>query len=195
VGVIDQSILQSTNVRLMLEISDIDDTWNDPDVTVTTYRGKDPLAFDSEKQTIPWTTNRVDEVMGKRFIHKLNGRIVNGKIITDPADVILPWGTQRDSSNDEVMRDFRIELQLGDKGAVGIVGAYVNVERWWLYFAKTWGAGLIADITGFSAPATYRALKRYADAYPNSSGENEWISTAYHTEFSPVFIVKGAEPH
>ena len=75
------------------------------------------------------------------------------------------------------------------------MGGYLNVEDWWLQFSKTWGAGLIADVGGWSPNATYEALHRFADAAPDpKTGANTEISADYAVKFVPIFIVRPAAP-
>jgi hypothetical protein len=176
--------------RILLEISGVDDLKNDNDVVVTTWRGLDPLTEDSARNVVPGTTQRIDMTRGARFIHRLKGKIVDGVLITEPGTVVLPSEQAGGSYTEQTIRDMRLQLKLTSAGAEGLLGGYVDVEEWWFEFSRVWGAGQIADITGWSPNATYEALRRFADAYPDpKTGANTSISAGYTVKFSPVFIV------
>jgi hypothetical protein len=175
--------------RIMIEISGVDNLQNDDNVEVTTYRGLDPLVEDVTLKVVPGTTQRIDTRYGQRFIHHLKGKIVDGVLITEPADVVLPSEQNAATFTEQTIRDMRLRIKLTSQGGEGLMGGYLNVEDWWFEFARTWGAGQIGDITGWSPVSTYRALRRYADAYPDKAGANQAISVAYTMKFTPVFIV------
>jgi hypothetical protein len=87
-----------------------------------------------------------------------------------------------------------LRLTLSSTGAEGLLASYVDVESWWLNFSKTWSAGLIADITGWSAPTIYQALRRFADADPDPKTDAYTaISTAYKVQFVRTFIAHPAD--
>lgn len=189
VGIVNSEIRASHKPRLLLEVTGVDDEINDADVSVTVYRGLDPVEGAADGKLIPFRSQRVDRVAGEPFIKTLGGRIEDGWLITEPSDLLLPSYEQRDSPGVRVIRDGRFRLKLDERGATGFIGGYTDVERWYLMFAKTWGSHFIADVIGWSGPATYAALRDLADGHPDGEGRNTTISSAYQVEFARAFII------
>jgi hypothetical protein len=175
--------------RILIEITGVDSVVNDAAVEITTYRGLDPLTQDGARNVVPFTTQRIDTRRGGRFVHHLKGRIVDGVLISEPQDVILPWEQQTGTATERPIQQMQLRLQLTPTGATGLMGGYHDIENWWLSFSKIWGSGQIADISGWSAPTVYQSLHRYADAFPDpKTGANTAISAAYTVEFTRAFI-------
>jgi hypothetical protein len=186
----NENLRTSAFNRILLEITGVHSLSDDDSVDVTIYRGLDPLILDSSRNAVPLTTQRIDTRRGARFVHHLKGKIVGGVLTTEPQDVLLPWEQQSGTLTERSFQQMRLRLKLTPNGASGLMGAYHDVEEWWLSFSKIWGSGEIADISGWSAPTVYAALHRYADARPDpQTGQNTAISAAYKVEFVRAFIV------
>jgi hypothetical protein len=56
-------------------------------------------------------------------------------------------------------------------------------------YAKIWGAHTIADTEGWSGPATYAALREFADYRDPTTHELTGISAAYEVAFARTYIV------
>ncbi len=182
--------LRSENyVRTLMEVTGVDSEVNDDDVTITLYRGLDQVAIDSRDQLVPWLSQRIDYRYGRRFIHRFKGRIRDGVLSNDPADVRLPYLERTNILGDRNIRQMRFELKLNPTGAAGLLGGYADIESWYLMYSKTWGAHKVADIEGWDGPATYEALYRFADYKDPKTGDKTGISAAYEVGFTRVFIV------
>ena len=190
-GIVLSEIRASNKPRVLLEITGIDDEENDSSVTVMIYRGLDPVEAGPDGKLIPFRSQRIDRVEGKRFIQQLQGSISDGVLRTTPLDIRLPSYEQSNMPGEYLIKDAQIQLQLNETGAVGYVGGAFDIEHWYLMFAKTWGAHFIADVIGWSGPATYAALYEYSDGHPDQNGKNTTISGAYKAVFSRVFIIHG----
>jgi hypothetical protein len=188
-GIVRQYLRSEVQARVLLEITGVDDEQNDGEVLITTYRGLDPVAEDTNGKLVPWLSQRIDYKRGLRYVHQLRGRIVDGVLMTAPADVILPSYEQPDMAGDRDLKRMQLRLRLTPTGAEGFLGGYVDLEQWYLMYAKTWGAHAIADVQGWSAPATYAALHRYADYRDPNSGELSGISAAYEVAFARTFVL------
>src|SRR5690606_24260760 len=70
--------------RVLLELSSVDDVHNDDAVVATIYRGKDSLVVDSNQSAVAWQSQRIDRTIPPV---RLTGKIVDGELVTDPADV------------------------------------------------------------------------------------------------------------
>ena len=176
--------------RLMIEITDVESLVNDADVTVTTYRGLDSLLSDaSGKGFIDGGTQRVDARWGKRFIHRFKGKIADGVLTTDTADLGIPWSEPFNTHTIQWIKDVRFKLRLTPKGAEGLMGGYINVEDWNRRLVRSLSTHHSSYGQG-SAPSLYRALRRVADAYPDpETGENTAVSAAAELRFTQVYIL------
>jgi hypothetical protein len=188
-GIISQYMRSETQPRVLLEITGVQDEQNSPDVTITIYRGKDPVAADSTGKLIPWLSERIDYKSGRRYIQRIKGKIEGGVLITEPTDVRLPSYEQPDMFGDRDIRKMRLRLKLTPTGAEGLLGGYVDLDNWYLMYAKTWGAASIADIEGWSGPGTWQALHQYADYRDPVTGQATGISAAYQVQFARTFII------
>jgi hypothetical protein len=181
--------------RVLIEITEIDSLENDDDVTVTIYRGLDPLLTSANgKDFIPGGTQRADERWGKRYIRRLKGRIVDGVLTTEPADIKLPWSMTFDTNPDQSFRAARFRLKLTPTAAEGVLGAYVPVADWGHRFQINWSTHH-ASYGQMSTPSIIRAMREMADAYPDpETGKNTAISAAATMKFVQAYIVHPAQP-
>ena len=172
--------------RMLIELTDVDSLANDDDVTVSTYRGLDPLVADATGATFqPGGTQRLDMRFSKAFINKTKGKIVNGVLITQPMDWV--WGTEM--STTEWMRDARFEVKLTPEKAEGLVGGYADLQTLYDGRNRKWTTHFQAY--GQQAQlSTWKVLKKFADAYPDpKTGENTAISGAYNVKLVQVRVL------
>jgi hypothetical protein len=177
----------------VIEITDVDDLQNDPDVTVTTYRGMDKLIADATGANfLPGGTQAIDTHWGKKFIQKFHGKIVNGVLTTDAHDLWIPEGSvydPRDGGSDILWHDMRFQLKLTPDSADGFMGGYADIATWYYNSHFTRDAHH-QSYGGTSGPSMHRALEKLADAYPDpKTGQNTAISGAMNVKFTQVFVV------
>ena len=175
--------------RLLLELTNVDSLVDDDDVTVTTYRGMDALLTDaSGNEILPNGTQRVDYLYGKRFQKQAHGRIKNGVLMTDPADLVLPIIMAYNSRPAFTIRGSQLKLAVTPEGAKGIWGGYFDIEN----FYKTINTAYSVyhhNYGGQSIQSIYRQMYKLADAYPDpKTGKNTAISGAVDIAFKQVFI-------
>jgi hypothetical protein len=177
--------------RVLIEITDVDDLMNDDDVTVTTYRGLDPLLTSANgKDFIPGETQRVDERWGKRYIHSFKGKIANGVLTTEAVDAKIPYADTFETNVDQAIKAARFELKLTPTSAEGMLGGYVDIAEWHHQLATNW-ASHHSSYGQMSIPSIARALRRHADAYPDpETGKNTAISTALQMKFVQAYILR-----
>lgn len=174
--------------RFMFEISEVDDLVNDPDVTVTTYRGLDPLLSDATGEGfIPGGTQRVDARFGKIYIAKLKGKIVDGVLSTEPGDGIIPNSIAFDTSGHNIVRGMQFNLKLTPERASGIIGGYADIYSWMLQFKTSWGTHHAA-YGQVASQSLARAMYRLADGYPDETGQNTAISSALDADYVQVYL-------
>jgi hypothetical protein len=76
---------------ILIEITDVDDIINDDSVTVSFYRGTGSFSLDSKGGVLPFASYEIDHLDGvPRYDDRVSGKIIDGVLITDAADVHLP---------------------------------------------------------------------------------------------------------
>lgn len=174
--------------RFMFEISDVDSLSNDDDVTVTTYRGLDDLLADATGASyVPGGTQRVDERWGKMFQQTFKGKIVNGMLVTEGQDLIIPASATFDTSGMHKFKELHFQLSLTPQRAEGIMAGYVDVAAFYHHLNTSWSTHH-QSYGQLSAPSLYRALHRLADAYPDDKGQMTAISGALKVTFTQVYL-------
>jgi hypothetical protein len=181
--------------RMIFVISDVDDLRNDPQVTVRTYRGFDPINYSTDDKATPGGTQRLDRQRGARFESVTTGKIVDGVLITDPVDLNMLWRPNT-GANDYKLRGARLRVAIkpqdGGYFAEGYLGGYADIETWWAGFMKAYG-GRMQDVSNLSAPSVYRALLKYADGYPDKDGHKTAVSIQYEVQFVSVHLAPGPD--
>lgn len=175
--------------RMLLEITEVDDLVNDPDVTLTTYRGLDELMSDASGSAyVAGGTQRVDMRWGKQFIQSFKGKIVDGVLTTDSHDLVIPYSMTFDTSTIMPMQDVRFRLKLRPDGADGVMAGYTDVDAWIKRLVISWSTHHLS-YGQVSAPSLYRAMRRLADAKPDpTTGQNMAISGTTELKFRQTFI-------
>lgn len=175
---------------ILLEVTGVDDRLNDDDVTVHFYRGIDPHRLDSQGRVLPFSTYRIDvDGSEPRYNSTAKGKIVDGVLHTEPADVYLPLYAivmfQR-----QQLKGMKLEIALpgGDGRGEGVIGGYADKSQLEDYILALGGLGATGQ---FSCPAIYDSINALADGYPDpDTGECTGISTAYRVEVASAFIEK-----
>jgi hypothetical protein len=182
-------ILTDNYHRLLVELNGVDDLRNDERVEVMIYRGLDALHMDATgKDILPGGSQRVDVRWGKKFVRRLDGRIVDGVLMTEPSDLYLPWAVFNLPA-DEYLRDARLHLELSPTNATGLIAGFADIETWYLQLMKSQSTHC-QSYGQLASMSLYKALRRLADAYPDpETGANTAISGALRTTFTQVFIV------
>ncbi|MCA0201127.1 MAG: hypothetical protein LCH56_09840 [Proteobacteria bacterium] len=180
--------------RTMIEISEVDDLANDPDVSVTFYRGMDPLMQDaSGALVVAGGTQRPDMKFGKRLIRRTKGKIENGMLLTDPIEsMMVPWEVFPPVPDYLLMKGARFSLRLTPERAEGVLAGYADVEKMYAH-ATTWSTHHFS-YGQHDAPRFYRELNKMADGYPDKDGKMTAISSALQLNMIQVFIDHGDDP-
>ncbi len=162
------------------------DLSKDGDVTITFDRALHYLKHNIDSTPRHDVTYTIDP--DARSHNVLKGRIVNGVV------EVHDGGAFRMLQNPMVVNDFqltntKLRIKIKPDGTLeGIMGGY----QLWADIYSGFASGAPAMeicITG-DIPGLYYLLKKHADASPDpKTGENMAISTAYHFEAVPAFIV------
>ena len=175
--------------RLIIEISGLETLEHSTHVTVTIFRGRDPLLADASGTTyVPGGTQRVDLRWGARFVQRYHGSIEGGVLTTEPGDFAFPWATFGLPA-DEYVRDARFRLKLTPTVAEGLIAGYVDLETWYLQTMKSESTHH-QSYGQLSPPSLYKSFRRVADAYPEAgNGVNTAISSALRAKLVQVFVL------
>lgn len=181
--------------RMLIQLTDVDSLIDDDDVTVTTYRGQDPLMTDaSGAGYLPGGTQRLDIRWGKEFINRAKGRIVNGTLMTEPLDFYVPLEIARDEGANWWIRGARLNLRLTPERAEGLVAGYSDVDRFYFSRNRVWSTHHLS-YGQESSISLYKAIKKLADGYPDAAtGENTAISSAMNLKLVQVHILPEQTP-
>jgi hypothetical protein len=180
--------------RLVIELTGVDDLQNDDDVTVTTYRGLDGLHRDATGTFAAGGMQRVDMRWGRPFYYRIEGKIVNGVLITEPVDDFrMIWSMAQNIGSYQLFQGFRMQIELSPKSAQGLFAGYVDIDQWDLNLNTNWTTHF-QSYGHVSEPSLYRALRRLADGYPDPvTGENTAISSAVEVAFVQVYVIRPEE--
>jgi hypothetical protein len=173
--------------RVVIELTDVDDLTNDSDVTVTTYRGLSPILPDATGNGyMPGTSQRLDMRFGKDFIFTFKGKIVDGVLMTEPGDYLMPYQALANVST-LLFRGLKFEVRLTPDRAEGYMGGYIDIASW--HAQRQESISTHHQSYGQEpSPTLYKTLNRLADGYPDATGHNTAISGALHVRFTQVFI-------
>lgn len=174
--------------RTLMELTNVDSLANDDDVIVTFYRGLDQLLSDAAGNSyLPYGTQRVDVKWGKKFVTRFHGKIKDGVLTTDTADLSIPYNYSFDSFGVFTFRDARLKMNIVPERASGTLGGYLDINSFYRSMNRCLGTHSLSY--GREAmPSIYRALHKYADAFPDANGQNTAISVARSMTFTQVFI-------
>ena len=184
------SARQDGQVTTLMEVTGIDDAMNDTDVEVGFYSSTNPTLYDSQRKGVPYSSLTVSD--NPRWQNKLRGKIVDGLIITEPGEIRLDHyqGQGLPKHVDMYMRAAQLRLQIHEDGtATGELAGYSDVESVYnMEFAQA--PPVLPKSWGYKCPAVYEAIHRLADGYPDpETGKCTAISTAYHIEAVPAFLI------
>lgn len=188
-------MVQYNSNRWMFELTGVDDLTNDDEVTMTTYRGRDPLLVDATGEDyIAGGTQRVEERWGKEFVVQVKGKIVDGVLITDPIEHIkVPAGSTFNTNNYEQFLGLRFQLALTPKKATGLMAGYMDLDKFRLWRNTTWSTHHQSYGQEAASPL-YASMRRHADGYPDpETGKNTAISIAQEVTFVQTYIMHPSE--
>lgn len=180
--------------RILIELTDVDSLANDADITVTTYRGRDLLVSDATGAAyVPGGTQRLDLRWGKEFIHSAKGKIVDGELITEPLEFLVPMELPHQSAAVFTLHGARLQLRLTGGLAEGVVGGYADIDTLYRARNREWSPHHLSYGQESSA-AMYQSMRKLADAYPDpATGANMAISSALDVDLVQVHILRDSD--
>lgn len=173
--------------RILLEITEVDDLTNDPDVMVTIYRGRDPLLLDASGEKVaPGGTQRVDMHYGQKIIQKFKGQIQDGVLTTAAHDGQWPWQIFGGVPYSLQVRDMRFSMKLTPTSADGLIAGYYDVESLYKWLTS-WSTHHLS-YGQLEAAEFYWVMRKHADGFPDKDGTMTAISSAITLNMAQVFI-------
>ncbi|MGE4062902.1 MAG: hypothetical protein AB7E79_06000 [Rhodospirillaceae bacterium] len=174
--------------RILLELTEVDSLADDPDVTVTVYRGRDPLLLDASGEKVaPGGTQRVDMKYGQKMIQTFKGKIEGGVLKTEAKDGIWAWQIFSGVPYSMKIRDMRFEMKLTPTRADGLIAGYYDVDSLYKWLTS-WSTHHLS-YGQLEAAEFHWQVKKFADAYPDDKGQNTAISSAITLNMAQVYIV------
>lgn len=182
------SVKQMLFYRILLEITGVDDERNDDAIELTIYKGRDPLVVDAAGKAAPWQSQRIDSTIPEDEIYRLRGRIVDGVVVTEPADVV--WAGQGWTEKRLLLRGMTLRVSITDTGAEALILGYIDVASFWESYSRSVGMQMGEQFHGASGPAVYDALHRLADGYKDpKTGACTALSFARNYQFVRARLV------
>lgn len=178
------SFMAGGEFTIVMEVRGVDDRRNDDAVEVAFYNSSDPVFTDASGKMLPHASLRVSDHPEHHTI--LRGRITDGVLTTDPADLSLNFSQAAAAAVYE-FKGARLRLELGADGtAKGLLGAYRTLANIQAGGSSAGGASVI----GMDCPGYHAALRLLADGYPDpETGRCTAISVAHHVAAIPAFVV------
>ncbi len=175
--------------KILIEITGVDDMRNDDNVTVTFYRGTGAFSLDSKGKVLPFASYEIDHVDGvPRYGDSVSGRIEDGVVKTDSADVHVPhFGNYQYIR--QLIQDMQLHLDITPESGKtnGMVYGYYGVGQFYSYVR-----GQLTSFPNrhkFSCPAIYVAAHELADGHPDpETGECTTLSSAFKFDAVRAFI-------
>jgi hypothetical protein len=172
----------------------VDSLENDPAVEVVYGNTADPPPADAKGQFLPGSSFTISD-KGARHRNVLKGRIVDGVLTTEPADIRLAqtWGQGgvreiRGARWKYTFMRARIRLEFQADGSIrGMIGGYRPAIE--LISAPTLGGAGSATTAGIDCAATIQAANRLADGMRDPrTGKCTAVSSAYRIGGIPAFV-------
>ncbi|MFM5930353.1 MAG: hypothetical protein ACKOPQ_05550 [Novosphingobium sp.] len=172
----------------------VDSLANDPDVEVVYANTPDRPMIDNKGNFLPGVTYTIS-TKPPRERNVLKGRIVNGVLTTDPADIKLTqtWGQggARDIRGNRSRFDYRkarLRLTFQPDGSVrGMMAGYRPVHD--PIISPALGGAGSALVAGIDCAAELAALRKYADGLKDpKTGKCNGISSTQRIAAIPAFV-------
>lgn len=189
---------------ILVTLSGVDDIRNDDHVEVGIHANADPIQLSPTREPLAYATYAMDQ--DPRFRATTVGRIENGVLTTEPADVRFRH-VVNSMRLERVLHDARLQATLSEDGVLeGYLAGYTPVEVMYDfqfgYRNGRDGSGNLAGplrqhsangaalVLGHTCHGVYHALYEHADGHPDpETGQFTSISTQYRLQAIPAFVV------
>jgi hypothetical protein len=190
---------------VLITLEGVEDARNDDSVEVGIMSNADPIQLSPTREPLAYATYAMHQ--DSRYRTRMHGRIKDGVLTTDPAD--LRFYTEVNSLfNDRLLKRARLQVTLSETGIIeGYLAGYAPVESAYdMQFgfrnaknaAGEPGAEMLrlhtangaARVLGYTCQGAYQSLEQHADADPDpQTGACTSISMQYRIKAIPAFVV------
>ncbi|WP_380879511.1 hypothetical protein ACFB49_22700 [Sphingomonas sp. DBB INV C78] len=180
-------VITSAAAPTLMEVGDIDDLADDPEVTISFYASASAIELTGSGKPVAWTS--LDADPDARYRATVKARIEKGVLVSEPFDLRVRMREQIVDGYREIRRA-RIRAVMGSDGNVegGIYGYHTIASIIDAYRQST---QVGANLTRMSCPALIDAVERHADAFRDArTGRNTAISSALRFRGTSAFIIK-----
>ena len=185
-------LLATGEHSVVLLLRGVDDLTNDDDVEVIIGSTDDRPILDSRRHFITGASFTFSD-RNPAWRNVLRGRIVNGELTTDPADIRLkrPWGQGgvRGARAEWDLRRARLKLQFQPDGSVkGLLGAYQTPRN--VILSTILGGLGAGETAGIDCAAQFATMARLADGLRDpKTGQCTAVSMALEVSAVPAFVI------
>jgi len=190
---------------ILITLEGVDDVRNDDSVEVGFVSNADPIQLSPTREPLAYATYAMHQ--DRRYRTKMHGRIKDGVLTTDPADVRF-YTEVNSLFNDRPLKRARLQLTLSETGVLeGYLAGYESVEAVYdMQFGfrsarnsagepgplplRMHTANGAARVLGYTCQGAYQSLYEHADAdLDPQTGRCTSISIQYHIKAIPAFVV------
>ncbi len=167
-------------------VRDVQSWANDPHVEVIIAASSDKPTLDAEQNTVPGSSLNVLD--NPRYRNVLNGRIEDGVLTTEPANLVLPYNWVGASGGELVLNHIRLKVRLTpERGLRGQAGAYQPIDNA-IAVPHVGGPG-VASVAGLECASVRKTLRVLADGDRDpKTGQCGSVSIGLNFEAAPAFV-------
>ena len=170
---------------MLVEVSGVQDTRNDPDVRVDIYAGAEPMVKDAAGNVLANASlsPRPEAKLHRQFPGHITNGVLETRVIDD---MFVPDMMAKGRKPIQILQPrFKLTL-LPDGTAKGLLGGYRTIDTVYEPGAGGIGQGYV----GYLCEGMYHAVRRFADGHRDpKTGTCDQISAAFRIEAIPAFIV------
>jgi len=190
---IHDSSRKDGEMTILVELTGVTSDRNADTVEVGFYSSPDAMPHDTKGKVLQRASLSVSD--DPRYRTMAHGRIVDGVLTTDPVDVHFYFNSvsPHKDSEEYFIRSARLRLELHPDGtAKGTMAGYWDIDKAYsTLVAHSFPRDLLANASfGYTCPASYAALHKYADGIKDpKTGACTGISTIYDVEATQAFVI------
>lgn len=175
-----------TNAAAVMIVRDVQSWRNDPRVEVVIAPSPDDAPTDAHQKIVSGGSLEVAPQAKWRTV--LVGRIEDGVLTTEPADLVLPRSWVGALKGEFIMKRTRLRLKLQPGGELtGLAGGYRPLDNaMGMYMV---GGPGVASVAGLDCASVRKTLRALADGDPDpKTGACTTVSAAMEFAATPAFV-------
>ena len=175
-----------TNAAAVMIVRDVQSWQDDPRVEVVIAPSPDDAPTDVQQKIVSDGSLEISPDAKRRTV--LVGRIENGVLTTEPADLVLPRSWVGALKGEFIMKRTRLRLKLQPGGQLaGLAGGYRPIDNvMGMYMV---GGPGVASVAGLDCASVRKTLRTLADGDPDpKTGACTTVSAAMEFAAAPAFV-------